>query len=103
MRHSIVCVALCSALLVIPGCGSAPSAPISPVIHTETIEAKVQVPVSCIDSVPPSPALLSDAELLAAPDGSAVDRIWRDHLQRQTWEAELTGLLAACVSHAVMQ
>ncbi|MFM0736825.1 hypothetical protein PQQ51_06225 [Paraburkholderia xenovorans] len=59
--------------------------------------------MSCIDSVPPSPAFLPDAELLAAPGGSAVDRIWRDHLQRQKWEAELTGLLAACVSHAVVQ
>jgi hypothetical protein len=65
--------------------------------------AKVQVPVSCIDSVPPGPAFLSDADLLAAPNGSAVDRIWRDHLQRQKWEAQLTGLLAACVSHAVVQ
>jgi hypothetical protein len=103
MRHSIVCAALCSALLVIPGCGSAPPAPVSPVVHAETVVAKVQVPVSCIDSVPPGPAFLSDADLLAAPNGSAVDRIWRDHLQRQKWEAQLTGLLAACVSHAVVQ
>jgi hypothetical protein len=94
MRHLIVCAALSSALFVIPGCGSAPPAP---VVHTETVEAKVEVPISCIDSVPPSPAFLSDAELLAAPSGSAVDRMWRDHLQRQKWEADLTGLLAACV------
>jgi len=100
MRHSIVCAALSSALLVVPGCGSAPQAPISPVVHTETVEAKVQVPVSCIDAVPPAPAFLSDAGLLAAPNGSAVDRIWRDHLQRQRWEVELTGLLAACVVRA---
>jgi hypothetical protein len=98
MRHSIVCAALCSALLVIPGCGSTPPAPISAVVHTATVEAKVEVPVSCIDSVPLGPAFLSDAELLATPNGSAVDRIWRDHLQRQKWEGELTALLAACVS-----
>ncbi|MFL9860799.1 hypothetical protein PQR72_34545 [Paraburkholderia madseniana] len=98
MRHSIVCAALSSVLLVVPGCGSAPPAPISPVVHTETLQAKIQVPVSCIDSLPPTPVFLSDADLVAAPDGSAVDRIWRDHLQRQKWEAELTALLAACVS-----
>lgn len=98
MRHSIVCAALSSVLLVVPGCGSAPPAPISPVLHTETVQAKIQVPVSCIDSLPPTPVFLSDADLVAAPNGSAVDRIWRDHLQRQKWEAELTALLAACVS-----
>jgi hypothetical protein len=103
MRHSTVCAALSSALLVIPGCGSTPPASISPVVHTETVEAKMQVPVPCIDSVPPLPVFLSDADLLAAPNGSAVDRIWRDHLQREKWETELTGLLAACVSRPVGQ
>lgn len=97
MRHSIVCAALCSVLLVVPGCGSAPPAAISPVVHTETVEAKVQVPVPCIDSVPPRPVFLSDAELLAAPNGSAVDRLWRDHLQRKQWEGQLEALVVACV------
>ncbi|TCK96240.1 hypothetical protein [Paraburkholderia sp. BL9I2N2] len=96
MRNSIVCAALCSALLVIPGCGTAPPAPISPVVHTEIVEAKVQVPVACIDAVPQAPAFLSDADLLAAPNGSAVDRIWRDHLQRKQWEGQLEALIVAC-------
>jgi hypothetical protein len=97
MRHSIVCAALCSALLVVPGCGSAPPAPISPVVRTQTVEAEVEVPVSCVDSVPTAPAFLADTDLLAPPNGSAVDRVWRDHLQRKQWEGRLEALLAACV------
>ena len=57
----------------------------------------MQVPVPCIDSVPPTPVFLSDAELLAAPNGSAVDRLWRDHLQRKQWEGQLEALVVACV------
>lgn len=98
MRHSIVCAALCSALFFIPGCGTAPPAPISPVVNTEVVEAKVQVPVACMDAVPQGPAFLSDVELLAAPNGSAVDRLWRDHLQRQQWEVQLEALTVACAS-----
>ena len=56
----------------------------------------MQVPVPCIDSVPPTPVFLSDAELLAA-NGSAVDRLWRDHLQRKQWEGQLEALVVACV------
>ncbi|MCX4145627.1 MULTISPECIES: hypothetical protein [Paraburkholderia] len=51
----------------------------------------------CIDSVPPTPVFLSDAELLAAPNGLAVDRLWRDHLQRKQWEGQLEALVVACV------
>ena len=98
MRHSIVCAAVCSALLVVPGCGTQPPAPISPVVHAETVEAKIQVPVSCIDTVPAPPVFLSDAQLLAAPNGVAADRVWRDHLQGKEWEGRLTALLAACVA-----
>jgi hypothetical protein len=61
------------------------------------VEAKIEVPVSCIDSVPGAPDFLSDTELLAPPDGSAVDRVWRDHLQRRQWEGQLEALLVACV------
>ena len=98
MRHSLVCAAVCSFLLFVPGCGSAPPAPISPVVHVQTVEAKVEVPVSCIDKVPDTPAFLSDADLLAGPNGAVVDRIWRDHLQREKFEAGLTAALAACVT-----
>ncbi|KAE8760732.1 hypothetical protein PQR70_08935 [Paraburkholderia madseniana] len=55
------------------------------------------MPVPCIDSVPPTPVFLSDAELLAAPNGLAVDRLWRDHLQRKQWEGQLEALVVACV------
>ncbi|SEC02041.1 hypothetical protein SAMN02787142_0731 [Burkholderia sp. WP9] len=97
MRHSIVCAALCSALLVVPGCGTSLPAPISPVVHTETVQAEIEVPVPCIDSVPDAPRFLPDSELLAPPNGSAVDRVWRDHLQRKQWEGQLEALLVACV------
>jgi hypothetical protein len=98
MRHSIVCAAVCSFLLFVPGCGSAPPAPISPVVHVETVEAKVEVPVSCVDKMPDTPAFLSDADLLAGPNGAVVDRVWRDHLQREKFEVGLTAALAACVT-----
>jgi hypothetical protein len=98
MRHSIVYAAVCSVLLFVPGCGSAPPAPVSPVVHVETVETKVEVPVPCIDRMPDAPAFLSDSELLVGPNGTVVDRIWRDHLQREKFEAGLTAALAACVS-----
>ena len=97
MRPSIVCAALCSLLLFVPGCGSLPvEQPVSPVTHTQVVETHVAVPVPCIDAVPASPVFLSDADLLAAPNGSAVDRIWRDRLQRKQWEGVLTAQLIAC-------
>lgn len=97
MRHSIVCAALCNVLLLIPGCGSAPvEPPISAVTHTQVVQTSVAVPVPCVETVPASPAFLSDVDLLAEPNGSAVDRIWRDHLQRKQWEAVLIAQMIAC-------
>ncbi|KLU28128.1 hypothetical protein EOS_00965 [Caballeronia mineralivorans PML1(12)] len=102
MRHSIVCAALCNVLLLIPGCGSAPvEQPISAITHTRVVETRVAVPVPCVESVPASPVFLSDSDLLAAPNGSAVDRIWRDHLQRKEWEGVLTAQLIACAKSGV--
>jgi len=57
--------------------------------------------VPCIDAVPTSPAFLSDADLLAGPNSSTVDRIWRDHLQRKQWEGVLTAQLIACATGGV--
>lgn len=101
MRHSIVCAAVCSALLLIPGCGSQSPQPVSPVVHTQVLETAREVPVPCINTMPDAPAFLTDAELLAGPGGSAVDRIWRDHVQRKQYEDGLTALLAACVAKPV--
>jgi len=102
MRHSIVCAALCNVLLLIPGCGTAPvEQPISAVTHTQVVETHVAVPVPCIDAVPVSPLFLSDADLLGGPNSSAVDRIWRDHLQRRQWEGVLTAQLIACATGGV--
>jgi hypothetical protein len=102
MRHSIVCAALCNVLLFIPGCGSAPiEQAISPVIHTQVVETQVVVPVPCVGAVPTSPVFLSDADLLASPNSSTVDRIWRDHLQRKQWEGVLTAQLIACATGGV--
>ena len=97
MRHSIVCAALCNVLLLVPGCVAVRvEQPVSPVTHTQVVETQVAVPVPCIDAVPASPAFLSDADLLAGPISSTVDRIWRDHLQRKQWEGVLTAQLIAC-------
>lgn len=97
MRPSIVCAALCSVLIFVPGCGSVPvEQPISPVTHTQVVETHVAVPVPCIDAVLASPSFLSDADLLVGPNSSTVDRIWRDHLQRKQWEGVLTAQLIAC-------
>ena len=102
MRHSIVCAALCNVLLLIPGCSTAPvERPISAVTHTQVVGMQVAVPVPCIDAVPASPAFLSDADLLAGPISSTVDRIWRDHLQRKQWEGVLTAQLIACATGGV--
>ena len=102
MRHSIVCAALCNVLLLIPGCGTAPvERPISAVTHTQVVETHVAVPVPCIDAVPASPLFLSDADLLAGPNSSTVDRIWRDRLQRKQWEGVLTAQMIACATGGV--
>jgi hypothetical protein len=102
MRHSFVCAALCNVLLFVPGCGSAPvEQSVLPVTHTQVVETHVAVPVPCIDAVPASPALLSDADLLAGPNSLTVDRIWRDHLQRRQWEGVLTAQLIACATGGV--
>ena len=102
MRHSIVCAALCNVLRFIPGCGSAPvEQPISAVTHTRVVETQVVVPVPCIDAVPASPSFLSDADLLAPPNSSVVDRIWRDHLQRKQWEGIWTAQLIACATSGI--
>ncbi|MEM5461573.1 hypothetical protein VSR69_43450 [Paraburkholderia phytofirmans] len=61
------------------------------------MEAKIEVPVPCIEAAPAAPEFLTDTELLASPNGSTVDRVWRDHLQRKQWEGQLEALLVACV------
>lgn len=102
MRHSIVCAALCNVILFVPGCGSVPvEHAVSAVTHTQVVETYVAVPVPCIDAVPVSPPFLSDADLLVGPNGSTVDRIWRDHLQRKQWEGVLTAQLVACATDGV--
>ena len=102
MRHSIVCAALCNVLLLVPGCGSVPvEQPVSAVTHTQVVETHVAVPVPCIDAVQASPSFLSDADLLAGPSSSTVDRIWRDHLQRKQWEGVLTAQLIACATGGI--
>jgi hypothetical protein len=102
MRHSIVCAAVCNVLLLVPGCGSVPVEQlVSPVTHTQIVETHIAVPVPCIDAVPASPLFLSEADLLAGPNSSTVDRIWRDHLQRKQWEGILTAQLIACATGGI--
>jgi hypothetical protein len=60
-------------------CGAAGAGPLT--VHTETVEAKVQMPVSYIDSVSQALAFLSDTDLFAPPN--------RDHIQREKWQGRL--------------
>jgi hypothetical protein len=60
-------------------CGAAGAGPLT--VHTETVEAKVQMPASYIDSVSQALAFLSDTDLFAPPN--------RDHIQREKWQGRL--------------
>jgi hypothetical protein len=64
---------------------------------------KTQILVPCIGRIPTVPVFLDGADLLAEPNGVAVDRLWRDHIQRQNWETKLMALLAACVARLVQR
>jgi hypothetical protein len=46
---------------------------------------------------------MDSADLLAEPNGAAIDLLWRDHIQRQNWQNELMALLAACVARPVQR
>ncbi|WP_133665994.1 hypothetical protein [Paraburkholderia sp. BL10I2N1] len=64
---------------------------------------KTQILLPCIDRISTVPVFLDGADLLTAPNGVAVDRLWRDHIQRQNRENELRALLAACVARPVQR
>jgi hypothetical protein len=59
--------------------------------------------VPSIDRIPNIPVFLDGADLLAEPNGAAIDLLWRDHIQRQNWQNELMALLAACVARPVQR
>ncbi len=75
-------------ILALSGCQSIPDAP---------SEVKIPVPVPCIETMPTAPALISDADLLALPDGPFVIALGIDRKQRAGYIAELEAVLQACV------
>lgn len=54
------------------------------------------IPVSCVREVPRPPALATDAELRAMNDYQLPLALWRDRLQRLSYEHELEAVLQAC-------
>jgi hypothetical protein len=59
-------------------------------------EIKIPVPVSCIETTPSKPSLITDAELIKLDDGKFVTALHLDRLKRQNYEAELEAILSGC-------
>lgn len=81
MRYAILA-------LLLTGCAGLPDAP---------REVFVPVAVSCVDTLPDRPALVTDAELLAMPDAAFVLALAADRLERGKWMAVAEATLQACV------
>lgn len=60
-------------------------------------EVKIPVIVPCVFFTPVKPSLISDAELFIMLDGHFVTALHLDRLKRQSYEAELEAVIAACV------
>lgn len=90
MNYRLFCLAILAVLA--SGCSMLPTDPPAPMVTT------VQVPVamSCIDTVPARPALISDADLLALPEGNFVTALHIDRLRRDGYEAQLEALIEGC-------
>lgn len=61
-------------------------------------EVRVQVPVPCVDpaSRPQRPALRTQAELLAMPQGVRTLAAWADLKAYEAWAAELDAIVEGC-------
>lgn len=68
----------------------------APVMDTQTVTVKVEVPVPCVDSIPDAPLFLADADLLAGSGSQAADHLWIDHIQRKDYIAQLLAVLLKC-------
>jgi hypothetical protein len=56
----------------------------------------VPIPVSCVREAPRAPALVTDAELRAMNEYQLPLALWRDRLQRRSYERELEAVVQAC-------
>lgn len=80
-------------LLALAGCQTPPPRVVT---VREPIEVPVVVAAPCKAALPPRPALLTDEEILALPDGDALRALRRRDLQLQAYAAELAAELRAC-------
>lgn len=75
-------------IILLAGCQSIPEVP--------TV-VKIPYAVPCISEIPPKPALVTDAELLAMPDAAFVIALAADRIERGKWMAVAEALLSGCV------
>jgi len=74
--------------LFLTACQSIPEAP--------TV-VKIPIIAPCIDTIPPKPPLVTDAELLAMPDSAFVIAIAADRIERGKWMAVAEAVMAGCL------
>jgi predicted small lipoprotein YifL len=85
-------------------CGTAPQpqGPISPVVHTDTQEVKVAVPVLCVTAIPkPRVPLSTVAELRKGSGYQVVMKYDREIQVRDSYESDLIAALTGCLKGPV--
>jgi len=70
------------------GCAGLPQAP---------TEVLIPIASPCISEIPPMPALVTDAQLLAMPDAAFVLALAADRLERGKWMGIAESVMLACV------
>lgn len=86
---TVVVLLAIAAMLGLAGCSGAPRVP---------AVVQVPVPVACLrpGSVPPLPAIASDAELARMDDFDLVRTLARERVELLAWFAEILPVLEAC-------
>lgn len=94
MMRLLACALACSALQI--GCAVGPTQP--QVIVNKPVEAKIEVPVPCLSSLPPTPAFQPERDLLTGSGSQVVDQLWIDHKLSHDYIGTLLAALTACVA-----
>lgn len=62
-----------------------------------TLDAKVAIPVSCIQGEPPAlPVLASEAEILAMSEFAATLTVWTERLLLRAYSSKASAIIEAC-------
>lgn len=83
------------ACLMYQGCSTAP---VDPVIHTETVEVDRPVAVPCVTALPAHDPFMTDAQIKSGSAGQVVTKLRLDRIARAGYEAQLEAALTACVA-----